>query len=82
MSQRAGRTVGLDDSEVGNLIGATNLRRHLLPVGEGYGDVLHAVDHVGIGDDCAVGFIDNAAAHAALGEHCDDRGLDLSDQCG
>jgi hypothetical protein len=73
-------TVGLDDGDVGNLIGGTNFGRHLLPVGEGYGDVLRAGDHVGIGDDCAVGFVDNAAAQAPLGEHCDHRGLDLSDQ--
>ena len=39
--------------------------RHLLPVGEGYGDGLHAGDHVGISDDCAVGFIDNAALEVA-----------------
>jgi len=54
----------LDDSEVGSLIGGTNLSRHLLPVGEGYGDVLQAGDHVRIGDDGAVGFIDNAAARS------------------
>ena len=75
------RTVGSDHRDVGRRIGGANCCRHLLPVGEGYGDGLHAGDHVGISDDCAVRFIDNAAAHAALGEHCDDRGLDLSDQC-
>src|ERR1700754_4257695 len=75
------RTVGLDDSDVRSLIGGANLSRHLLPVGEGYGDVLRAGDHVRVGDDGAVGSIDNAAAHAARGEHRDDRGLYLSDEC-
>ncbi len=74
------RAVRVKDRDIGNPVDGQHVSRHLLPVREGHAHLPGTLDHVGVGDDGAVGLVDDAAAHTGPGEHGDDRGLHLPNQ--
>ena len=60
------RGAHLQDSKVGQRIGANQFRFHYAAIAGGHADVDRSIDHVVVGDDVSVRRDHHAAAHAVL----------------